>query len=442
MRQTDAVGVLDGLTVVELSIAIAAPSCGRMLAFHGADVVKLEARSNPDVVRLFGSAWAAGMAPGPYMDTSPYLGEMCANKRSVGLELKHPDARRAALALVATADVFITNYSTPAVRALGLGPDDLRGVNADLVYVAMPGFGSDPDQPYYEFLAWGPNQAPLVGLDELTGYPDQVPSGIATIAPPDYFAGLHALAAVLTALEHRDQTGEGTFVDIAQFETTVSSLGPFLLDHVLTGAVPTRSGNRLTWLAPQGCYPCVGDDAWVAVTVHDDERWAAMADLLGGAAGDQRFATLAGRLHHHDELDELIGAWTSGQSATEAATALQAVGVAACEVADNTAVLADDHVRDRQWFQMLPSSRFPDGDVFSGHPIRLGEHAGRWWRAGPSMAEDTRQVLVEWTGMTADEVEALIASGAAFTEDEGTTTLRRPYVDEAAALGLVAPERP
>ena len=118
-------GVLEGVTVVELSIAIAAPSCCRALAFHGAEVLRVESRTNPDVARLFGSAWAAGLAPGPYMDTSPYLGEMSANKRSVGLELKQPAAREALLALVAGADVFVTNYSTPAVRALGLAAEDL-----------------------------------------------------------------------------------------------------------------------------------------------------------------------------------------------------------------------------------------------------------------------------------------------------------------------------
>ena len=430
-------GVLEGLRVVELSIAIAAPSCGRMLAFHGADVVKLEARTNPDVARLFGSAWAAGMDPGPYMDTSPYLPEMSANKRSVGLELKRPEAHRAALALLAVADVFITNYSTPAVTGLGLGPDDLRAVNPRLIHVALPGFGSDPALPYYEFLAWGPNQAPLVGLDELTGYPDQVPAGIATIAPPDYFAGLHALAAVLTALEHRDRNGEGTVVDIAQFETTVSALGPFLLDHALSGAQPTRSGNRLTWLAPQGCYRCAGDDeAWVAVTVVDDVRWTALAGLLGGSATDDRYATLAGRLDHHDELDALVESWTILRSAADAATTLQAAGVAACEVLDNAALLADPHVQTRQWYQFLPSSRFPDGDAFSGHPIRLGIEPGRWWRAGPSMGEDTRLILETWAGLAPTEVDALLASGAAFDAADPERTLRRPYVDEAAARGL------
>jgi benzylsuccinate CoA-transferase BbsF subunit len=431
-------GVLEGITVVELSIAIAAPSCCRSLAFHGADVVKMESRTNPDVARLFGSAWAGDIGPAPYMDTSPYVPEMSANKRSVGLELKLPAAREAALALLAGADLFVTNYSTPAVCGLGLGHADLAAVNPDLIYIALPGFGSDPAQPYYEFLAWGPNQAPLVGLDELTGYPDQVPAGIATIAPPDYFAGLHAMAAVLTALEHRDRTGEGSFVDIAQFETTVSSLGPFLLDHQLSGEVPRRSGNRLAWLAPQGCYRCAGDDAWVAVTVADDERWTALAGLLGGAALDRRFASLDGRLGGHDELDALIEAWTSARSPDEAAVALQDVGVAACEVYDNAGVLGDPQVQARRWFQLRGSSRFPDGDVFSGHPIHLGQEPGAWWRGGPSMGEDTREVLTSWAGLSSAEVDALTGSGAAFLDVDRVLTLRRPYIDRATELGLVA----
>jgi benzylsuccinate CoA-transferase BbsF subunit len=433
--------VLEGIRVVELSIAIAAPSCGRALAFHGADVIRIESRTNPDVARLFGSTWAAGLATGPYQDTSPYLGEMSANKRSVGLELKTPEARQAALALIATADVFLTNYSTPAVCGLGLGYDDLAAINPEIIYIAMPGFGSDREQPYYEFLAWGPNQAPLVGLDELTGYPDQVPAGIATIAPPDYFAGLHALTAVLTGLEHRDRTGAGTFVDIAQFETTVSSLGPFLLDHALTGAVAERSGNRLAWLAPQGCYRCDGEDAWVAVTVDDDERWEALAGLVGGQAGDGRYATLAGRLEHHDELDALIEVWTSTRTPDEAAVALQAIGVAACEVYDNTGVLGDPQVQDRRWFQVLGSTRFPDGDLFSGHPIRLADEPGAWRRGAPSMGEDTREVLTEVVGMTAAEVDALLACGAAFTDAEPELKLRRPYIDEVEEHGLARPER-
>lgn len=428
---------MDGLLVVELSIAIAAPSCGRALAFHGADVVKIESRTNPDVARMFGSVWARDLPIEVYMDTSPYLGEMNANKHSVGLELKQPAALAAAKALIARADVFVTNYSTPAVRALGLGYDDLVTDNPDLVYIALPGFGSDPDQPYYEFLAWGPNQAPLTGLDALTGHADQEPAGIATTAPPDYFAGLHALAAVLTALHHRDVTGEGSFVDIAQFETTVSSLGPFLLDHALTGRSVERSGNRLPWLAPQGCYPCLGHDKWVAITVGNDEEWAALASVVDPSAGDdERFADVAGRIAHHDELDERIGAWTAHHTASEVATWLQEAGVPAHEVLDNIGVIHDPQVHHRHWFQMVESARFPEGDVFSGHPIRLTGSPGRWWRAGPSMGQDTVEILTERAGLEPAQVAELLASGVAFTDSAPEHTLRRPYSDYAEILGV------
>jgi benzylsuccinate CoA-transferase BbsF subunit len=427
---------LDDVSVVELSIAIAAPSCGRALAFHGAHVVKLESRTNPDVARLFGSAWAGDVDRLVYVDTSPYLGEMSANKRSVGLELKRPDALQAALALIANADVFITNYSTPAVRALGLGYEAVAEVNPDIVYVALPGFGSDPDQPYYEFLAWGPNQAPLTGLDALTGYPDQDPAGIATIAPPDYFAGLHAFTAVLTGLEHRDRIAEGSFIDIAQFETTVSCLGPFLLDHALTGHTPERSGNRLAWLAPQGCYPCLGGDAWVAISVVDEDQWSALARLIGGRAADPCFSALDVRLARHDELDELIGAWTATRTPAGAASQLQAAGVAAYEVLDHMGVLHDAQVRDRRWYQLVASMRFPEGDAFSGHPIRLADTPGQWWRSGPTMGQDTVEVLTGRAGLAPDDVDALLASGAAFTAALPEQTLRRPYIDYAEILGV------
>ena len=141
--------------------AIAGPSCARTLAFHGATVMKVESRDHPDVARLFGSAWAAGAGPEVVMDTTPYLGEMGANKRSVGLDLKQPEGRRAALALLAAADVFITNYTTPAVRDLGLAYEEVVAVEpADRLpgatrvrlrarppVLRVPGVGTEPGPP-------------------------------------------------------------------------------------------------------------------------------------------------------------------------------------------------------------------------------------------------------------------------------------------------------
>lgn len=430
----------DGLRVVELSIAIAAPSCGRMLAYFGADVMKLESQQHPDVARLFGSAWArTPELAAVFTDTSPYLPEMNANKRSVGLNLKSPAALAAAKALIANADVFLTNYSTPAVTDLGLDADTLRALNPRLIYAALPAFGSDPDRPYYEFISWGPNQAPLVGLDEVTGFPDQEPAGVAAFAPPDYFAGLHAFFGLMTALEHRDRTGEGCWLDLSQFEITVSALGPYALDQQLSGEVVTRSGNRVGWYAPQGVYRCTGEDRWVAVTVQDDGAWRALAGVLDGSgalAADASLATMAGRHAAHDRLDELLGAWTATRSPEQAAAELQEAGVAAHAVHSPETQLTDLQLTEYGWYQARPSFRFPDGDLLGSCAMHLAGTPGRWDRGAPSMGEHTADALTEVAGLDADAIADLVDAGAAFLPTAPDLKLHRPYEHVLRFLGL------
>ncbi len=433
------VRALDGIRIFELSIAIAAPSAGRTFAFHGAEVIKIESRNNPDVARLFGSVWARVPEHADiWTDSSPYIPEMSAGKLSVGLDLKHPDGLAVAKELLAQCDVLLTNYSSPAVKALGLAYEDTLAVKEDLIYVALPGFGSSAELPYYEFLAWGPNQAPLVGLDAVTGYADQEPAGIAAIAPPDYLAGKHAMLAILAALEHRDATGEGCFVDISQFETTVSLLGPYLFDYDLTGNVPERAGSRTERFAPQGVYPTRGNDRWVAISVVDDAMWTGLGRAAHGEswAADPRFATVEGRLAHHDELDELIGGWTAGHKAEEVAAWLQEQGVAAHAVLDHVGVLLDPQIRAREWFQVRPCHRF-ERDLFGSEPLRLTDTPGGVDVAGPSVGEHTVSVLGALTGRSEQEVVALAESGAAFLPAAPDKVVKRPYDAYLSVFGLL-----
>lgn len=430
----------DGLRVVELSIAIAAPSCGRMLAYFGADVMKLESQQHPDVARLFGSAWArTPELAAVFTDTSPYLPEMNANKRSVGLNLKSPAALAAAKQLIANADVFLTNYSTPAVTDLGLGAEVLRELNPRLIYAALPAFGSDPERPYYEFISWGPNQAPLVGLDEVTGYADQEPAGVAAFAPPDYFAGLHAFFALMTALEHRDRTGEGCWVDLSQFETTVSALAPYALDQQLSGEVVTRSGNRVGWYAPQGVYRCRGEDRWVAVTVQDDGAWEALAGLLdrtGSLAADASLRRTEGRHAAHDRLDGMIEGWTAQRSAEQAAAELQAAGIAAHAVHAPETQLTDPQLTEYGWYRAVPSFRFPDGDLLGGCAMHLSATPGRWEHGAPSMGEHTAEALAGVAGLDDAAIDDLVDAGAAFRPTAPDLKLHRPYEHVLRFLGL------
>lgn len=426
------VRLLDGVKVFELGIAIASPNAGRLLAHHGAEVYKIESPTSPDIVRMIGSAWLRDneeLAPAT-PDSSPYVSEMNADKRSVALDLKRPEGRDAARRLLAECDVFLANFGARALTELGLDYASVKEVRPDIVYVQLPGFGSEPDTPYYPFVAWGPNQAPLVGIDDLTGHAGREPAGIATVAPPDYLSSLHAAFCVLTGLEERERSGEGVHVDIAQFETTVSLLlGPFVMDHALTGNVQSRIGNRSLWYAPEGVYPCRGEERWIAISVVDDDAWAALLTLAPAEwADDERFASNEARLANVEALDDAVAAWTVGFSSTDLAARLQEAGVAAHIVATNEDLLQDKQVMESGWYQARPSARFTR-DLFSTFPIRMTETPGRWERGGPSTGEHTVEVLTGTVGMSETEVADLVEGGAAFTMDRPDLRVDRPYED-------------
>jgi benzylsuccinate CoA-transferase BbsF subunit len=422
--------LLDGIKVFELGIAIASPNAGRLLAHHGAEVYKIESPTNPDIVRMIGSAWLHDneeLAP-VWPDSSPYVSEMNSDKLSVAVDLKHPDGIEAARRLLANCDVFLSNIAARALVELDLDYEAVRQIKPDIVYVQLPGFGTDPDAPYYPYVAWGPNQAPLVGLDDLTGHAGREPAGIATVAPPDYLSSLHAAFCVLTGLEQRDSTGEGVHVDISQLETTVSLLlGPFAMEHALTGNHQSRIGNRSLWYAPEGVYPCRGEERWIAISVVDDDAWRALCRIAPPElTDDERFATNEARMANAEALDEAMAAWTSGYLNTDLAARLQHVGVAAHIVATNEDILQDTHVMESHWYHARPSSRFTR-DLFGTYPIRMTETPGSWERAGPSSGEHTVDVLTRVAGMSDDEVDKLINTSAAFTMDHPDLRVDRPY---------------
>ena len=429
---------LDGIRVFEISIAVAAPCCGKAMAHHGAEVFKIEARSYPDVARAFGSAWARDPELADvFCDTGPYVPEMSAGKRSVGLELKLPEALEAAKRLLATCDVFLTNFAAPGIAELGLDYASVTEVSPNIIYAGMTGFGVDPDKPYYPFRAFGPNQAPLVGWDALTGFPHEEPAGIPSIAPPDYMGGLHTMLAIISALHERDRTGQGRFIDVSQLETTVSFLGPYLVGRDLGVPEPFRNGNRVSWAAPAGIYPCSGDDRWVAVEVPNDQAWRSLASLAEWSgidahdgSGQRALAaypheTLADRIANHDAIDAELSSWTSRRSAQQAAAELQALGVAAYEVLDHRGVMADPQVHDRRPYSIAPSPRL-GRDLFVRNPLRMSRTPPYVTRAGPNMGGDTLDVLTE-IGYTDTEAENMVADGVAFADARPEVVLERPF---------------
>lgn len=412
---------LDGLRVCELSIAIAGPTCGKYLSFFGADVIKVESARNPDVIRLLAR------------DSGPALGEFNAGKRSVGLDLKSAAGMRAMRRLVEQSDVFVTNYTASAIDSLGLSYDIVSEWKPDIVYAAMPGFGSDPEAPYYEYVAWGPNQAPLVGLDALTGFPNHEPAGIATISYPDYSSGVHAAAAILAEVRRRQLTGLGACIDLSQMEATISLLGPLVLAHQL-GEESPPVGNREAGAAPAGVYRCRGSDRWVAISIESDRDWVSLSKVAGRPdwVGDARVSTADARAANHDLADQMVESWTENHGPLEVAFWLQHAGVAAAPVADNEMVAVDPHLSSRGFWALADQARV-GADLFTGVPVRLWRTPGKFEMSGPPFAEHTYEVLRDVCGYSDEVIRELVADGDGWLAELDLPEESRPWLSWVSA---------
>ena len=402
-------GALEGLRVVEFTQGMAGPWIGRMLAWCGAEVIRVESRKVPGVVRLYVSPHEpeAGVQP----ELSPWLTDWDAGKLFVALDLKRPLGVALAERLVARADVVIENHRFGAMEKLGLGWQRLRALNPRLIELSSSGFGDSGLHPHY--VSWGPNIEAMSGIARLSGFPHRE-SATTQYAYPDSLSALHGLFAVLCALWHRERTGEGQRIALAQLETCVALLGPEMMEQLATGEAPPRLGNASRQMAPHGCYPCLGDDRWCAISVRSDAEWLALGELdeLAPLVRDPRFETLAGRLAARDEIDAALAAFTREQEARALAERLQALGVAAGVVQDTEEqYLHDPHLAARGFFEAIPHLR--KGEVVAtGIPLGLTGTPGRTTRAGAAVGEDDAHVFRDLLGLSADEYARAVADGA------------------------------
>ena len=276
--------------------------------------------------------------------------------------------------------------------------------------VALSGYGATgPDS---DKVSYGPAQVPLSGMSSVTGYRGFPPMHVG-ISYGDPTGGLHGAVAVLAALLHRARTGEGQYIDLSQWETSMAVLPDALVEYTMNGTPPARDGNRDRHLAPHGIFRAAGHDRWIAVAVEDDAAWVRLAALLGGPelASDPRYATLAARKHHEDELEALLTSWTSERSPEEATATLQAAGIAAFTAATNRDIAEDPHLRARGFFVELPHPEVGTRQHI-GIPWRMSASDCRVRRPAPCLGADTDAVLREVCGYTAAEIDTLRAAQA------------------------------
>lgn len=397
---------LHGVRVLDLTMAWAGPYATRLLADMGAEVIKVEAVNNWDLIRSF-----TGQRPTVerVWDKSPYFNHLNRNKYGCVLDLSDPKGRELVLRLVAISDVVIENFRAEVMENLSLTYDVLAEANPEIIAVSMPGHGKSG--PERDFIAYGTNVEQLSGLCHLTGYADGPPQKTG-ISYGDPMGGIAAAAAVAMALWDRRRSGRGQYIEIAQRENLINVIGEQVVGYAMTGREPPRRGNRHSSMAPHGCYPCRGDDQWLTIACEDDAQFTALCGVMGWPelAADVRFADVVSRYRNQDALDELISEWTREQAKAAAAEALQAVAVPASPVQSVPEVFADAQLRARGFYESVSHSLAGVWEVECPH-WRMSESPGHVRLPAPAFGEHNGYVLGELLGLSGEEIAALEAEG-------------------------------
>jgi crotonobetainyl-CoA:carnitine CoA-transferase CaiB-like acyl-CoA transferase len=403
---------LAGMRVLDLGWVWSAPQVGSMLAQLGAEVIKVEHRARLDNARMSGVIIRDGQRiEGQTMDMSPMFHQINKGKLGITLNLKEPEGVAVLKQLAATSDIVLENMSAGSVERSGIGYDTLRADNPGLVMIAMSGAGQFG--PASDMRTYAPTMSSFVGLESLVGYPGELPTGALNFAIGDPNAAVHALVALFAALEQREASGQGCYIDLSQTEALFATLTPYVLQAQIEAGQPGPMGNQHSGMAPHGIYPSAGDDRWLTIATRDDRDWAALCALAAGQgwAEADRFATLAGRIAGREELDAALAAWTGGQDRDRLVAHLRAAGIPASPVNDIDGLWADPQIAARGMADVVELPGLGAEVLFrspwtvSGVDIATGTR-------GPVIGEHNEAVLRGLIGLSAEAYAKLDAAGA------------------------------
>jgi crotonobetainyl-CoA:carnitine CoA-transferase CaiB-like acyl-CoA transferase len=390
---------LTGLRVVDLSAFWAGPFATLYLAAMGADVIKVESTQHPDGIRFLGGF--SGEAP---WERSMVFAGANPSKRDITLDLEDPTGRDLLDRLIDGADVVVENFTPRVLDRFGIRWPELHASQPQTILIRMPAFGLEG--PWRDRAGFAMTIEQTSGLAWVTGYPDVplVPRG-----PCDPIGGMHAVLALLAALEHRRRTGEGQLIEVALVDGALNLAVEQVLEFDRTGEVLTRHGNRGPAAVPQGLYPAAGDDNWVAVAVSSDEQWHSLVTLVPGLE-DDAWATPAGRRVHHDAIDGLIAAWTARWPAEECADRLVAAGVPAAVVAAGYRAHLSPQLAHRRFFQELDHP-VTGRTGYPGFPMAFDAFGRALFSSPPPLLGQHNAEILRSLGLDPAAIEALEQRG-------------------------------
>ncbi len=394
-------GPLAGHRVLELGSTVAGPFCGRLLADFGAEVIKVEPPEG-DPVRTMGKHVGG---------KSLYAASILRNKQLVSLDLRVPAAREVVARLAGHCDVVVENFRPGTLEKWGIGYERLRQDNQGLIMVRISGFGqSGPyrDRPGYGFLGDA-----VGGMLHINGYPDRPPVR-AAVPVTDMVTALYGAFGAVMALLSRKTTGLGQVVDAALYESAFSLMESHVPAFDKLGHVAMRAGSRLPGSTPNSLYP-TADGGFIAMAASSDPVFRRLAAVMcrPELGEDPRFSTALARVDQQDVLDAIIGEWTSGFVLDQLEPMLQERDVPASRVFTMADIFRDPHFAARGSIVHAPDAEL--GSVAMPAPApRLSATPGHISHAGGAIGADTVDVLGRVGGLGRAEIDALLASGAAF----------------------------
>jgi crotonobetainyl-CoA:carnitine CoA-transferase CaiB-like acyl-CoA transferase len=401
---------LGHIKVLDLSRILAGPWATQNLADMGAEVIKIERPRVGDDTRTWGPPFLKD-AEGRETNDSSYFLSANRGKKSVTVDLATAEGQEIIRTLVRDADVLVENYKVGTLARYGLAYQDLQPLNPRLVYCSVTGFGQSGPYaalPGYDYIFQG-----MGGLMSITGVPDGEPGAgpmKSGLAISDLLTGMYATSAILAALEHRNQSGKGQYIDMALLDCVVTINSYQALNYFLSGKIPQRMGNAHSNMVPYQVFHCKEGD--IIIAVGNDAQYAAFCKAIGREqlADDPLYSTAPQRNRNRQQLIPLIAEAMLAKTMEEWVELLEARNVPCGPIQNMEQVFDDPQVRHRNMKISLPHGAGVDAPGVA-NPIRLSETPIQYQKSAPMLGEHNQAILHERLGLSAERLAELHAKG-------------------------------
>ncbi|MES3022840.1 MAG: CoA transferase [Pseudomonadota bacterium] len=391
---------LKGVRVADFGHVMAGPYCSMLLSTLGAEVIKIETRTRPDEQRA-----QHGGGDVADLESNSNFFEVNLNKMSVTINLTTEKGKALARQIVATSDVVVENMRPGVMDKLGLGYKDLVKIKPDIIMLSLSGFGQTG--PLRAYSAYNPCFTSYGGLAHLTGYGEKKPNTMNN-SGGDARAGNSGVFSVLMALNMRQRTGQGQYIDQSSCEVINSMIGDQMMDYAMNQRSPKRTGNHDAVMAPHNCYRCEGNDAWISIAVANETEWQALCAVLGNPewTREEAFSSALSRWHNQKRLDVLIEAWTVSHDAYDLMHRLQAAGVAAMPSMKAEQLFTDPHTVAREAVMEVEHPVLGVRKTITP-PWKMSATPPTIHHTAPLIGEHNDYVFKELLGLSAREIATL-----------------------------------